>query len=87
MEDVVVSKARFILNIAMTIAMLLLLIAVLPISPFTNFVSALDGTPYLAYLNWFFPVGRCLIVMNAWLVAIAVYYGYQWVMRYLNLIG
>lgn len=74
-------------KIALTLSIGLLLLAVLPVSPFQNFVNELNGVPYLAYLNWFFPVGKCLAALAIWTTAISLYYGYQWILRQLGITG
>lgn len=74
-------------KIALTASIGLILIACLPISPFQSFVNELNGVPYLAYLNWFFPVGKCLAAMTIWTMAISLYYGYQWILRQLGITG
>lgn len=63
------------------------LLALLPTSPFQDFIGQLSGLPYLSYLNWFFPVGRVLAVMSAWLLAIGLFYLYSVAMRWVKLIG
>ena len=59
----------------------------LPTSPFQEFVTQFSSLPYLGWLNWFFPVGDCLVVMAAWLVAVALFYLYSIAMRWLKMIG
>ena len=59
----------------------------LPISPFQEFIANFAGLPYLGWLNWFFPVGDCLVVMAAWLVAVGLFYLYSIAMRWLKMIG
>jgi len=63
------------------------LMQVLPGSPFTPFIAQFAQLPYLGYLNWFFPVSECLVVMSAWLVAVALFYLYSIAMRWVKLIG
>lgn len=60
---------------------------VLPTSPFQDFIQYFRELPYLGYLNWFFPVGDCLVVMLAWLGAVGLFYLYSIVMRWLKVIG
>ena len=43
------------------------LLQLLPLSPFQQFIDQFRALPYLGWLNWFFPVGDCLVVMLAWL--------------------
>ncbi|RGW46214.1 hypothetical protein DWV67_16190 [Dorea formicigenerans] len=45
----------------------------LPTSPFTQFIEACSGMPYLGWLNWFVPVGQFIAVGEAWLVAIGLF--------------
>ena len=63
------------------------IVQLLPASPFAPFVEQFSSLPYLGYLNWFFPVRACLTVMAAWLTAIALFYVYSVVMRWVKLIG
>ena len=63
------------------------LISVLPLSPFQDYISQFSSLPYLGWLNWFFPVGDCLVVMLAWLGAVGLFYLYSIVMRWLKMIG
>lgn len=64
------------------------LIGLLPPSPFRGFINAIDGgnIPWLAQLNWFFPVTECVAVLEAFVSVVAVYYLYQAIMRYVHLI-
>ena len=63
------------------------IVEVLPLSPFADFVEQFQHLPWLGVLNWFFPVRQCLIVMAAWLGAIALFYLYSVVMRWVKMIG
>lgn len=49
-------------------------IALLPTSPFTAFINALERIPYLDILNWFVPVSEIIAIGQAWLVAVALFY-------------
>ena len=59
----------------------------LPNSPFQAVIGSIGDIPYLSYFNWFFPVSEILGVFEAWLTAVAVYYLYQAIMRYIHLIN
>ena len=59
----------------------------LPTSPFQEFVEQFSSLPYLGWLNWFFPVGDCLVVMAVWLTAVGLFYLYSILMRWLKMIG
>lgn len=63
------------------------LLQVLPLSPFQQYIDQFRSLPYLGWLNWFFPVGSCLTVMAAWLVAVGLFYLYSILMRWLKIIG
>ena len=63
------------------------LIALLPSSPFIALINSISNIPYLKYLNWFFPVTEVVALLEAWLVAIAVFYLYRVIMSYIHLIG
>lgn len=76
-----------IVKIIVTLALATILFAILPVSPFQGVIDTLAETPYLGYLNWFFPVGRCLTLMVGWCSAIGVFYGIQWILRQLGIIG
>lgn len=60
---------------------------VLPLSPFQQYIDSFKNLPYLGYLNWFIPVGTCAKIGAAWLSAIALFYLYSIVMRWIKLIG
>lgn len=62
-------------------------IQVFPLSPFRGVIDNLSTLPALGYLNWFFPVSECLTVMVGWLAAIAVFYLWSVVARWVKLIG
>lgn len=64
-----------------------MLISVLPISPFKQFLDDFSSIPYLGYLNWFLPVGTFIKVGAAWLGAIAIFYLYSIIMRWVKMIG
>ena len=61
-----------------------LLKTVLPRSPFTDFIASMGSLPGLGWLNWFFPVGTCLRILSAWLVAYGVYLVYSIILRWIK---
>ncbi len=63
------------------------LISLLPLSPFAPVLQQFQQLPFLGYLNWFFPVRGCLTVMAGWLLAVAVFYSYSVIARWVKLIG
>lgn len=64
-----------------------MLLSVLPTSPFADIIDSLSGIPYLEYLNWFIPVGTILKIFVAYLAAIALFYIYMVLARWVKLIG
>lgn len=65
---------------------LALIVLLLPLSPFAAYIDSLEQVPYLGYLNWFVPVGTCLKIGAAWLSAIALFYLYSVIARWIKLI-
>lgn len=63
------------------------LLTVLPTSPFREFIDEVSDLPYLNYLNWFIPVATMIKISKAWLTAIALFYIYSIVMRWVKMIG
>lgn len=74
-------------KVGITIALSVVLFAILPLSPFQSAIDFLGDTPYMGYLNWFFPVGSCITLLVAWCAAIGTFYGVQWILRQFNIIS
>lgn len=66
--------------------LLALILSLLPLSPFVEFIDSLEEIPYLGYINYFIPVGTMLKIGAAWLSAIAIFYLYSVVARWIKLI-
>lgn len=62
-------------------------LVLLPESPFSLVNQLITQVPYLQYLNWFIPFGQLVGVMEFWLAAVTVYYGYMMALRYTHVIG
>lgn len=62
------------------------ILALLPLSPFAGFIDSLEAVPYLGYINYFIPVGAMLKIGTAWLSAIALFYLYSVLARWIKLI-
>jgi len=61
-------------------------VALLPDSPF----KLIDNSPIkdlLPYINWFIPFDFMVTTFTAWLVAIAVYYVYSVILRWVKAIN
>lgn len=63
------------------------ILSVLPHSPMQKFIGYFDTLPYLSYLNWFIPVSSIIIVCESWLAAIAIFYIYSIILRWVKAIG
>lgn len=63
------------------------LISFLPHSPFQQYLNDFSNLPYLHWLNWFVPFNDFVIIGTAWLTVIALFYGYQILMRWIKVIG
>lgn len=63
-----------------------MIVSVLPTSPVQRYLSAFDDLPYLSWLNWFIPVSSILVVMETWLTAIALFYLYSIILRWIKAI-
>lgn len=59
---------------------------IFPTSPFAPWIDAFAELPFWGYLNWFFPVGICLDILSAWLLAYGAYLLYSVIARWLKII-
>ncbi len=62
-------------------------VGVFPTSPFLPFIQELGTLPYLGYINWFLPISEFIAVGALWLTAIAAYYMYMVIARWVKLLG
>lgn len=58
----------------------------LPVSPFISILGDITEIPFVGYLCYFFPIGKMLSATLIWLSAIAVFYLYQIVLRWIKAI-
>lgn len=63
-----------------------LVLSVLPRSPFVKYIAAMEEIPFLQYLNWFIPIGTFILIGEAWLVAIGIFYLYSIILRWIRAI-
>ena len=66
--------------------LLSVILHLLPLSPFADAIDSLKQLPYLAYLNYFVPINTFIKIGEAWLAAIALFYLYSVVARWIKLI-
>lgn len=63
------------------------LVKLFPASPFRQFLEVSLDSRGLQWLNWFVPIPQIIAVLQAWLVAVGVFYLYSVVARWVKLIG
>ncbi len=61
-------------------------LSLLPTSPFVRYINALADIPFLAYLNWFIPIPTFLAIGQAWLTAVATFYMFSIILRWIRAI-
>lgn len=59
---------------------------VLPTSPFSGFIDNFHNKfdSGLSWLNWFIPIHDIKVIFLAWLAAVALFYGYSIILRWIN---
>lgn len=62
------------------------LLALLPQSPFSAFLEAMEKWEFLKTLNWIVPISTFISIGTAWLTAIGVYYAWSVVLRWIKAI-
>lgn len=63
------------------------IIMLLPTSPFAGVIDELAQFPYLSYVNWLIPFGDLLAIGGTWLIAVAGFYLYSVIARWIKLIN
>ncbi|MCX4323083.1 MAG: hypothetical protein OSJ59_08980 [Lachnospiraceae bacterium] len=62
-------------------------LSLFPLSPFRETINELGSLPYLGYINWFVPIGDFVKIGTVWLAAIAAYYAWSIIARWIKLIS
>lgn len=62
-------------------------LSLFPLSPFQPVIQELGSLPYLGYINWFVPIGDFIKIGTVWLTAIAVYYAWSIIARWIKVIS
>lgn len=62
-------------------------LSLFPLSPFRPVIEELGSLPYLNYINWLVPIGDFVKIGTAWLAAIAAYYAWSVIARWIRLIS
>lgn len=61
-------------------------LALLPASPFKGFAYLVESLPFLDVLNWFLPIPEMIVIIESWLVIVAVYYGILYLLNYVGVL-
>jgi len=61
-------------------------IGVLPDSPFTMISNSAIGE-YIGYINWILPLQQIVAILQVWVVAIAIFYIYQAILRWVKAVN
>ena len=62
-------------------------LSLFPLSPLREVINELGTLPYLGYINWFVPIGDFVKIGTVWLAAIAAYYAWSIIARWIKLIS
>lgn len=62
-------------------------ISLFPVSPFMPAIRELGALPFLGYLNWFIPVKTLITIGTVWLAAVAAYYAWSVIARWIKLLA
>ncbi len=71
--------------LAIVTTLLDLVFAVFPPSPF-SIISSAGFEDILAEINYIFPLSECVTILEAWVIAVGVYYLYMVVARWVKAI-
>ena len=73
-------------DLAIRVMLVSLVVALLPESPFATFASLAENIPFVDVLNWFIPISEILVILEAWLVVVAVYYSILFILNYVGIL-
>lgn len=73
-------------DLAVKVLILSAVLTLLPASPFVGFNYLISQIPYLSYLNWFIPIPEIIVILEAWLSIVAVYYTLLFIMNYVGIL-
>ena len=62
------------------------LFSILPDSPIQKFVNLTALGDVMGYINYFIPFKRMSIVLEVWIAAVVVFYGYKLIMKWSKII-
>ena len=62
------------------------LINFLPRSPFRKVIDLMGNIPYIDAIGWFIPIDEIILLLMYWTTAIALFYAYMIVLRWVKAI-
>lgn len=62
------------------------LLELLPKSPITFLEADNKIKTILSYVNYFIPISAMISMLEVWIIAVAVYYGFQLILRWAKMI-
>lgn len=65
---------------------LVAIIDLLPRSPFITILDKIGDIPFLNLINWFIPFDNIIAITEVWLLAVALFYCYMIILRWVNAI-
>lgn len=71
---------------AIKVIILNVVLALLPSSPFSGFAYLVNNIPYIGYLNWFIPIPQIIVILEAWLAIVAIYYTILFGLNYVGIL-
>lgn len=73
-------------DLSIKLLVLSLVLSLLPSSPFVGFNALMREVPFIGYLNWFIPISEILVILESWLVVVAIYYGILYLLNYVGVL-
>lgn len=62
------------------------LVYFLPTSPFRKIIDLMGSVPYIDVIGWFIPIDEIILLLLYWTGAIALYYSYMIILRWVKAI-
>lgn len=61
------------------------IIEALPTSPFAQFTYSTLSNNLLGFLNYFLPISEVIAVLQLWVIAVAGYYIYKYILKFIRM--
>lgn len=76
-----------IIKFIITVTLAAILLALLPVTPFTGIIATIGELPLIENVAWFLPVHDIIVVTTIWVTTIGSYFLVSWALRQLDIIG